>query len=70
MEENIELARLFIEHGADVNFVLDGWTPLHGAQRGGHAEVVRLLESAGALAKVNTRKMVSARKVLMSALLR
>lgn len=50
--------------------MLDGWTPLHGAQRGDHAEVVRLLESAGALAKVNTRKMVSARKVLMSALLR
>ncbi|MCZ8511288.1 ankyrin repeat domain-containing protein [Paenibacillus filicis] len=43
------LARMLIEHGADVNARQQaGWTPLHSAAHNGQAELVRLLLERGA----------------------
>jgi ankyrin repeat protein len=52
----LEAARYLIAHGADVNLAVDAPTldgserrsPLSMAQRGGHADIVGLLQQAGA----------------------
>jgi ankyrin repeat protein len=41
IDNQLELAELLIERGADVN--RKGWTPLHYAATRGHREMIRLL---------------------------
>ena len=50
---HLEIVRLLIEAGANVNAKRDDWTALMSASRNGHAQVVRLLVDAGA--DVNTK---------------
>lgn len=45
-EGDEDLVRLFIEHGADLNVVWRGRTPLQAAHEEGHTNIVELLESA------------------------
>ena len=50
MQNRTEVARLFIERGADINFVSveTGTTPLGIAAEKGHESMVRLLLTGGA----------------------
>lgn len=41
INNHVELAKVLIEHGADVNRA--GWTPLHYAAANGHRDMIRLL---------------------------
>lgn len=51
--ENREIIRLLIDHGADVNAPrTDGWTPLNTAAHHGQSDVIELLISKGADVKV------------------
>ncbi len=53
-----EVARLLIEHGAEVDVWSDrGFTPLHVAARIGNHEVVKILLSAGADPEVTTKAL-------------
>lgn len=46
---HLSIARMLIEHGADVNVAQqDGFTPLHGAAQNGQEEMVTLLLDRGA----------------------
>ncbi|MER9587050.1 ankyrin repeat domain-containing protein [Mesorhizobium sp. M0276] len=62
---NVELAKLLIDHGADVNLPVS-WqrTPLYAANKAGHAEIVKLLLDNGAdpnqVAKAQTPLHVAA----------
>ena len=62
---NVELAKLLISHGADVNLPVS-WqrTPLYAANKGGYADIVKLLLENGAnpnqLAKAQTPLHVAA----------
>lgn len=51
----LEICRLLIEHGADVNAVqADDFTPLHAAAQNGHIELIELLLAHGAQPNVRT----------------
>ena len=53
-EDGIRVARLLLEHGADVNTRRkDHWTPLHHASYFGNVEIVRLLLEHGANSEAN-----------------
>jgi ankyrin repeat protein len=48
-QKSLELTRLLLRHGADVNLAQQGgWTPLHQAAAHGAREIVRMLLDAGA----------------------
>ncbi|KAJ3046653.1 hypothetical protein HK097_000663 [Rhizophlyctis rosea] len=47
----LEVVRLMVEHGADVNLETAGWTPLAFARHIGVQEVVQFLEEKGAVTK-------------------
>ena len=54
---HVDLARLFIEHGADVAAQSkDGTTPLHRASEGGHVDLAQLLIEHGADAAAQCKK--------------
>ena len=53
-EDGIRVARLLLEHGADVNTRRkDHWTPLHHASYFGNVEIARLLLDHGANSEAN-----------------
>jgi ankyrin repeat protein len=47
-EGHIDIARILIEAGADVNVNLKGWTAIDIASQNNHIEIVELLKKAGA----------------------
>ncbi|MEO7223485.1 MAG: ankyrin repeat domain-containing protein, partial [Devosia sp.] len=62
---NVELARLLISRGADVNLMVKlQRTPLYGAIKGGYADIVKLLLDSGAdpnqIAKLQTPLHIAA----------
>ncbi len=63
---NVEVMKLLIEHGADVNMAdKDGWTALMGAVVQGHTESVKLLLKHGA--KVRARNHNGETALIMAA---
>lgn len=47
-EGHVEIARLLLDHGANIEVTSDGWHPLHTACVKDHVEIARLLLSRGA----------------------
>jgi ankyrin repeat protein len=61
-EPKIEMVKLLLDAGADVNPCIGRWTPLHGAAKRGSKEILELLIARGA--KVNARSNLDCRTPL------
>jgi ankyrin repeat protein len=56
MESSLEIARLLVNSGADVNLSgNDGWTPLHAAAVSGRRDITELLLESGAILDIGDK---------------
>ena len=57
MESLLKIARLLLNHGADLSVTdYEGWTPIHAAARSGYREIVEQLLEHGANIEVRNKK--------------
>jgi hypothetical protein len=56
-QESVEIVKLLVKHGADVNQPSGGRLPLWVAEAGKHSEVVAVLRSAGARLRIDDDKL-------------